>query len=66
MCHGGQRYLGRPQILDCGEHLLFENFYGVTTTKYTRRIIQLVPSESAFDFFGARGSKEVPSQAVVK
>jgi class 3 adenylate cyclase len=78
MCHGGQilctmetwmavsgmaeRYLGRPQILDCGEHLLFERFDGVTTTKYTRRIIQLVPSELAFDFFEARGRKEVPSQ----
>lgn len=78
MCHGGQilcttetwmavsgmaeRYLGRPQILDCGEHLLFETSDGVTTTRYTRRIMQLVPQELAFDFFESRGRKEVPSQ----
>ena len=75
MCHGGQilcsmetwmavsgmaeRYLGRPQILDCGEHLLFETTVGGTTTRYTRRIIQLVPQELSFDFFEARGRKEV-------
>ena len=86
MCHGGQilttmetwkavsgmaeRYLGRPQILDCGEHLLFEtknsnpNFPagGFTTTRYTRRIMQLVPSDLAFDFFEARGRRDVPSE----
>jgi len=82
MCHGGQilttmetwkavsgmaeRVLGRPQILDCGEHLLFESKVpnhetgGITTTRYTRRIMQLVPSDLAFDFFEARGRKEVP------
>ena len=83
MCHGGQilttmetwkavsgmaeRYLGRPQILDCGEHLLFETknqapgSNSVTTTRYTRRIMQLVPSDLAFDFFEARGRRDVPS-----
>ena len=76
MCHGGQilcsmetwiavsgmaeRYLGRPQILDCGEHLLFETSDDATTTKYIRRIIQLVPQQLAFDFFKARGRIEVP------
>ncbi|KAL7532831.1 hypothetical protein ACHAXR_004878 [Thalassiosira sp. AJA248-18] len=82
MCHGGQilttmetwkavsgmaeRYLGRPQILDCGEHLLFETKNpnagsgGYTTTRYTRRIMQLVPSDLAFDFFEARGRRDVP------
>lgn len=84
MCHGGQilttmetwkavsgmaeRYLGRPQILDCGEHLLFETknqnskSNGYTTTRYTRRIMQLVPSDLAFDFFEARGRRDVPSE----
>ena len=83
MCHGGQilttmetwkavsgmaeRYLGRPQILDCGDHLLFETknqasgSSGVTTTRYTRRIMQLVPSDLAFDFFEARGRRDVPN-----
>ena len=83
LCHGGQilttmetwkavsgmaeRYLGRPQVLDCGEHLLFETKSqipgnsGLTTTRYTRRIMQLVPSDLAFDFFEARGRRDVPS-----
>mmetsp|Transcript_45379 Transcript_45379/g.95228 ORF Transcript_45379/g.95228 Transcript_45379/m.95228 type:complete len:981 (-) Transcript_45379:97-3039(-) len=80
MCHGGQilttmetwkavsgmaeRYLGRPQILDCGEHLLFETNIengvgGFTTTRYSRRIMQVVPRDLAFDFFEARGRKDV-------
>ena len=70
LCYGGQilctmetwkavgglaeRYLGRPQILDCGEHLLFE----ANRTRYSRRIMQLVPNELAFDFFEARGQAE--------
>mmetsp|Transcript_379 Transcript_379/g.584 ORF Transcript_379/g.584 Transcript_379/m.584 type:complete len:799 (-) Transcript_379:139-2535(-) len=81
MCHGGQilasletwkavsgmaeRYLGRPQVLDCGEHLLFESKVpnpdndGYTTTRYSRRIMQLVPTDLAFDFFEARGRRDV-------
>mmetsp|Transcript_5039 Transcript_5039/g.11092 ORF Transcript_5039/g.11092 Transcript_5039/m.11092 type:complete len:975 (+) Transcript_5039:406-3330(+) len=90
MCHGGQilttvetwkavsgmaeRYLGRPQVLDCGEHLLFESKSAspgkpggytttrYTTTRYTRRVMQLVPSELAFDFFEARGRRDVLSE----
>ena len=83
MCHGGQiltsmetwkavsgmaeRYLGRPQILDCGEHLLFESKVpnpdnGYTTTRYSRRIMQLVPTDLAFDFFEARGRRDVPNE----
>ena len=84
MCHGGQilttsetwkavsgmaeRYLGRPQVLDCGEHLLFERRiqvpgpeFGKVTTRYTKRIMQLVPSALAFDFFEARGRRDVPT-----
>lgn len=84
LCHGGQilttmetwkavsgmaeRYLGRPQVSDCGEHLLFESKIpnigssGYTTTRYTRRIMQLVPSSLAFDFFEARGRRDVPTE----
>ncbi len=70
LCHGGQilctvetwkavgglaeRYLGRPQIMDCGEHVLFD----AHRTRYSRRIMQLVPNELAFDFFEARGQAE--------
>jgi len=57
-----ERYLGRPQILDCGEHLLFETKSQNTTTRYTRRVMQLVPSDLAFDFFEARGRRDVPSE----
>lgn len=62
-----ERYLGRPQILDCGEHLLFESKVpnqdnsGYTTTRYARRIMQLVPTDLAFDFFEARGRRDVPN-----
>lgn len=62
-----ERCLGRPQITDCGEHRLFETKIpnpgsgGYTTTRYTRRIMQLVPSDLAYDFFEARGRREVPS-----
>lgn len=83
VCDGGgmaERYLGRPQVVDCGEHLLFKtksnhaiiqpggggggtnNLASTTTiTKCTRRIMQLVPNELAFDFFEARGRRDVPS-----
>ena len=70
LCHGGQilctietwkavgglaeRYLGRPQVIDCGEHLLFD----ANRTRYSRRIMQIVPNELAFDFFEARGQAE--------
>lgn len=81
LCHGGQilctietwkavgglaeRYLGRPQVMDCGEHVLFE----ANRTRYSRRIMQIVPNELAFDFFEARGQAEdgaVKDAAMVK
>jgi len=84
MCHGGQilttvetwkavsgmaeRYLGRPQIVDCGEHLLYETKTpnigsgGFTTRRFCKRIMQLVPSELAFDFFAARGREDVDEE----
>ena len=76
LCHGGQilttmetwkvvsgmaeRCLGRPQILDCGEHLLYETKDASgAKVRHSRRIMQLVPSELAFDFFEARGRRDV-------
>ena len=69
--------LGRPQVVDCGDHLLFTTKVGMTnghhhhhhgggssssssSKKCTRRIMQLVPNELAFDFFEARGRREKP------
>lgn len=77
LCHGGQilttvdtwmvvsgmaeRYLGRPQVLDCGEHLLIDS---VTPQgrPLCKRIMQLVPSELSFDFFAARGRSDVTDE----
>ncbi|EJK47479.1 hypothetical protein THAOC_33797 [Thalassiosira oceanica] len=76
LCHGGQilttmetwkvvsgmaeRCLGRPQILDCGEHLLYESKdANGAKQRHSARIMQLVPSELAFDFFEARGRRDV-------
>ena len=75
MCHGGQilttvetwrevsgmaeRYLGSPQVVDCGEHIILgkqtEGQRGGLTSK---RILQLLPKQFAFDFFEARGDKQ--------
>ncbi|KAL3797948.1 hypothetical protein HJC23_013186 [Cyclotella cryptica] len=79
MCHGGQilttvetwsaasgmreRSLGRPQVLDCGKHFLFEmkvpiqgsSGYLYSTKKVSKGLIQLVPHDLAFDFGAARG-----------
>jgi len=80
LCHGGQilttmetwkaisgmaeRCLGRPQVLDCGEHVLYETKDPETgrTIRHSRRIMQLVPSELAFDYFEARGLKDVENE----
>eukprot|EP00584_Thalassiosira_punctigera_P027917 CAMPEP_0172576824 /NCGR_PEP_ID=MMETSP1067-20121228/137919_1 /TAXON_ID=265564 ORGANISM="Thalassiosira punctigera, Strain Tpunct2005C2" /NCGR_SAMPLE_ID=MMETSP1067 /ASSEMBLY_ACC=CAM_ASM_000444 /LENGTH=1016 /DNA_ID=CAMNT_0013369499 /DNA_START=288 /DNA_END=3335 /DNA_ORIENTATION=- len=84
MCHGGQiltsmetwkavsgmaeRCLGRPQVLDCGVHLLSEKkipirgHSGYKTVQHTRRIMQLVPSGLEFDFSKARGRREFTSE----
>ena len=78
VCDNGEaeQYLGRPQVIDCGEHFLFEtktsnhlqpgtnNLHGsASTKKCTRRIMQFVPNELAFDFFEARGRRDVPSSS---
>lgn len=78
ICHGGQilttvetwtlasgmrEPLGRPQVLDCGKHVLFElkvpidgsSGYLYSTKKVCKCLIQLVPHDLAFDFGAARG-----------
>jgi len=81
MSHGGQilttvetwravsgmaeQMLGKPQVMDCGEHLLYDpkrqsKAKGSSKSKYqSKRILQLVPSQLAYDFFAARGGQEV-------
>ena len=81
MSHGGQilttvetwravsgmaeQHLGKPQVMDCGEHLLYDPKKKQKTnssakTRYpSKRILQLVPNQLAYDFFAARGGQEV-------
>ena len=82
MSHGGQilatvetwravsgmaeQFLGKPQVMDCGEHLLFDpkkkqkkKSTKSKTTFESKRIVQIVPNELAYDFFAARGGQEV-------
>ena len=82
MSHGGQilttvdtwrtvsgmaeQFLGSPQVMDCGEHLLFDPkktdlLKGKAAKKriFSKRIVQLVPNSLCYDFFAARGGQEV-------
>ena len=86
MSHGGQilttvetwravsgmaeQHLGKPQVMDCGEHLLWDpkkNDKSQTSKSkaapkmryQSKRILQLVPKELSYDFFAARGGQEV-------
>ena len=82
MSHGGQilttvdtwrtvsgmaeQFLGSPQVMDCGEHLLFdpkktELMHKKAAKKriFSKRIVQLVPNSLSYDFFAARGGQEV-------
>ncbi|KAL7545687.1 hypothetical protein ACHAWF_009039 [Thalassiosira exigua] len=81
MSHGGQilttvetwravsgmaeQFLGSPQVMDCGEHLLYDpkgsEQVGKKKTKriFSKRIVQLVPNSLSYDFFQARGGQEV-------
>lgn len=82
MSHGGQilttvetwtsvsgmaeQFLGSPQVMDCGEHLLFDpkkenaaNPKKKTKRIFSKRIVQLVPNSLSYDFFAARGGQEV-------
>ena len=68
MCHGGQilataetwraasamsEYLGHPQVLDCGEHILVSGD-SMSEGLVAKRLVQLVPNELAFDYFDVR------------
>mmetsp|Transcript_14281 Transcript_14281/g.30984 ORF Transcript_14281/g.30984 Transcript_14281/m.30984 type:complete len:893 (-) Transcript_14281:422-3100(-) len=82
MSHGGQilttvetwrtvsgmaeQFLGSPQVMDCGEHLLYDpKKEKVNGSKkkakriISKRIVQLVPNSLSYDFFAARGGQEV-------
>ena len=66
------RCLGSPQCVDCGEHFLFEtNLLNErlsdknTSKKVCKRLIQLLPSELAFDFGASRGRVENDSSVVI-
>jgi class 3 adenylate cyclase len=77
MSHGGQilttvetwravsgmaeQHLGKPQVMDCGEHLLYDPTKKPKTKAtskspiyQSKRILQLVPNQLAYDFFEAR------------
>lgn len=83
MSHGGQilttvetwravsgmaeQFLGSPQVMDCGEHLLYdpkkEGLAGGSSRRktkriFSKRIVQLVPNSLSYDFFAARGGQE--------
>ncbi|KAL7504233.1 hypothetical protein ACHAXN_002123 [Cyclotella atomus] len=67
LCHGGQilitskawnattgRCPGRPQVMDCGKHFLFEaQCISGQTKKVCKHLIQLVPYRMAFNFGAA-------------
>ena len=82
MSHGGQilstvetwrtvsgmaeQLLGSPQVMDCGEHLLWDPKKSDLAKKkssskkvLSKRIVQLVPNSLSYDFFAARGGQEV-------
>ena len=82
MSHGGQilttvetwrtvsgmaeQLLGSPQVMDCGEHLLWDPKKSDIAKKkasskkvLSKRIVQLVPNSLSYDFFAARGGQEV-------
>lgn len=66
-----ERCLGRPQVLDCGEHFLFEvkvsnGSSTGPTKKVCKRLVQLVPYSMAFDFGAARGRSEAESEVTIK
>jgi class 3 adenylate cyclase len=81
MSHGGQvlttvetwravsgmaeQFLGSPQVMDCGEHLLYDmkkekvDTPSMTKRIVSKRIVQLVPNSLSYDFFAARGGQVV-------
>jgi class 3 adenylate cyclase len=78
LCHGGQilitsetwnattgRCQGRPQVMDCGEHFLFEaQCISGQTKKVCKHLLQLVPYGMAFNFGAVRGRIESKTSEV--
>lgn len=82
MAHGGQilttietwravsgmaeQYLGSPQVVDCGEHKLWEEKSWSAKSAgngiVAKRVVQLVPRQLAFDYFKSRGREGAPGQ----
>ena len=79
MTHGGQilttvetwravsgmaeQFLGSPQVMDCGEHMLYDMKKEDAALRkknrvFSKRIVQLVPNSLSYDFFAARGGQE--------
>jgi hypothetical protein len=61
-----EQLLGSPQVMDCGEHLLWDPKKSDIAKKkasskkvLSKRIVQLVPNSLSYDFFAARGGQEV-------
>mmetsp|Transcript_26635 Transcript_26635/g.39591 ORF Transcript_26635/g.39591 Transcript_26635/m.39591 type:complete len:686 (-) Transcript_26635:736-2793(-) len=81
ICYGGQilttvetwravsgiseQVLGSPQVMDCGEHEL-DVRHSHDKGPLSKRVVQLVPNELAFDYFAARGREEHPGSKHVR
>lgn len=63
---GGGCFVNHPQVMDLGEHFLFEvkNPNNGSTKKVCKRVFQLVPHDVSFDFGAARGRRVNESSEV--
>ena len=50
----GEKMLEKPQVIDCGEHLLYDPKKKKGKRRNSWRIVQLVPNLLAYDYFEAR------------
>ncbi len=57
-----ERYLGSPQVIDCGEHELDDDFEN--GLPIIQKLVQLVPKRFAYDYFAWRGAKDVASRDI--
>ena len=51
-----ERYLGSPQVVDCGEYDLHDSYEDGSFIR--KKLVQLVPKRFAYDYFAWRGQKE--------
>ncbi len=51
-----ERYLGSPQVLDCGEYELLDSCGDESYKR--KKLVQLLPKRFAYDFFSWRGEKD--------